>query len=83
MREPLAWTVKIIMPRSNVLWARGFFRVDALPSGYGGGGGGGGGLRIEVASMRLKIEQQVAYGLALIAMEQFFECQNSYGFGAI
>ena len=28
----------------------------------GGGGGGGGGLRIKVASMRLKIEQRVAYG---------------------
>ena len=40
-----------------------FFGVDVLPSGDGGGGGGGGGgLRIEVASMRLKIEQRVAYG---------------------
>ena len=41
-----------------------FLGVDPLPSGYGGGGGGGGGggLRIEVASMRLKIEQRVAYG---------------------
>ena len=40
-----------------------FFRVDPLPSGYGGGGGGGGGgWRQKIASMGLKIRQGVAYG---------------------
>ena len=38
-----------------------FLRVDPLPSGAGGGGGGGGWSK-KIAAMRLKIEQQVAYG---------------------
>ena len=37
----------------------------------------------EVASMRLKIGQQVAYGQARLATRAFWVCQNPYGFGAI
>ena len=37
----------------------------------------------KVASILLKIEQQVAWGLALIATRAFCNCEKPYGFRAI
>ena len=48
-----------LMSMGKKSYGHGFvFRVDPLPSGYGGGGGGG--WRQKIASMRLKIGQGVA-----------------------
>ena len=57
--------------------------VDPLPSWLGPTAAAAGGGSKKVASIWLKIGQQVAYGYAIIASPGFRARQNSYGFRAI
>ena len=65
----------------NLLW--GLLFPPCRPPSFLVRAGGGGGLIQKVASMKLKIWQQVALQYAQIAMRGFRARQNSYGFTAI
>ena len=70
----------MILTGPKVLWAW-FFNVST-PFHLVASAAGGRRSK-KVASMELKIVQQVAYGLVISASPGFRACQNPYGFTAI